>query len=559
MCLQAYFRIVGRIFHKKRTLIMRKISSTGISPGLASAQLKIIRNAETRPQTEGFTTAECEWSRFKEAQKQAVSQLNGLARKAQEDAGAELAVLFETHAMMAEDPDFEDAVKDGIERSSFPAESAVLQAGDQLALFLESTDDEYMRERGADVKDVARRIASVLRGERDEGFSFDAPVILAADDLTPSQTLLLDKKLVKGFILYNGTANGHTGILARSLGIPAVIRPQERFEETDEGGTVLLDGTTGEIILDPNSGIAARYGERIAKESAAQKELLNYKDVPTKTTDGRSIKLFCNIASPSEVGDVLENTGEGVGLFRSEFLYLERNDYPGEEEQLACYSQVLGTLAGKEVIIRTCDIGSDKCVDYFDLPKEQNPALGTRAIRICLERKELFRTQLRALYRASVYGNLSIMFPMIASAWELEEAKAVAQEVRLELQRENKPFDEKVKIGIMVETPAAAVMSDELAKKCDFFSIGSNDLTQYTLACDRNSSLGRYFDPKHPSVLRLIETTAKNARAAGIPVGICGELAADEELTEYFLDIGIDELSVSPKKILPLRKKINNL
>ncbi len=538
---------------------MKKIFSTGISPGLASAQLRIKKADDVYSQKEEFTNADTEWSRFKQAQKQAISQLNELAAKAQNDAGADFAALFETHALMAEDLDFEDAVKDGIYQFSLTAQSAVSQAGDKMALFFESTDDEYMRERSADIKDVAQRIAAVLCGNNDDRFSFDAPVIIAADDLTPSQTILLDRNQVKGFILYNGTPNGHTGILARNLGIPAVINPEERFCDADDGKPLLLDGTTGEIVLEPDGETEVKYMERIANEQNIQKELLKYKGVQTKASDGRSVKLFCNIGSPSDVKDVIENTGEGVGLFRSEFLYLESNDYPDEETQFASYSEVLKALAGKEVIIRTCDIGSDKSTDYFALPKEQNPALGTRAIRICLERKEMFKTQLRALYRSSVYGNLSIMFPMIASAWEIEEAKAIAEEVKRELGGENKPFDDKVKIGIMVETPAAAIMSDELAKICDFFSIGSNDLTQYTLACDRNSQLGRHFNPKHPSVLRLIKMVADNAHNAGIPVGICGELAADEELTEYFLNIGIDELSVSPKKILPLRKKINNL
>ncbi len=538
---------------------MKKISSTGISAGLTSAPLKIIKSADVSTKSEKFTTADNEWGRFKEAQGQAISELNELALKAQKDAGADFAVLFETHALMAEDPDFEDAVKDGIYQSSLTAHSAVCRAGDTLAQFFESMDDEYMRERSADVKDIAKRIASIICGDTADTFSFASPVIIAADDLTPSQTILLDKNQVKGFILYSGTPNGHTGILARNLGIPAVIKPEERFSKSDDGKPVIIDGTTGEIILEPDGETEAEYKERIAGECDAKKELLKYKDVKTRTSDGRSINLFCNIGNPADVNDVLENTGEGVGLFRSEFLYLGADNYPDEEEQFAAYLEVLKALKGKEVIIRTCDIGSDKKVGYFNLPEEQNPALGTRAIRICLERKEMFKTQLRALYRASVYGNLSIMFPMIASVWELMEAKAVVSEVKDELKSENKPFDDKVKIGIMVETPAAAIMSDCLAKNCDFFSIGSNDLTQYTLACDRNSQLGRYFDPKHPSVLRLIETVAKNAHDAGIPVGICGELAADEELTEFFLDIGIDELSVSPKKILPLRKKINNL
>ncbi len=538
---------------------MKKISSFGISSGLALAKIKILNDISADSKKDVFSTVENEWNNFKKAQVQAVEELNKLAEKAGKDAGADFATLFETHALMAEDPDFEDAVKESIEQSLQTAHSAVLQAGETLALFFESMDDEYMRQRSADVKDVAQRIASIIRGKSSDNMSFTYPVIIVADDLTPSQTIQLDKNYVKGFILYNGTQNGHTGILARNLGIPAVIKPDEHFSDSDDGKTVFIDGKSGEIILEPDSETEKNCIKRIENEANAQKELLQYKDAKTITSNGRSVKLFCNIGNPNDANDVIENGGEGVGLFRSEFLYLNSNDYPDEEEQFKSYSEVLKTLFGKEVIIRTCDIGSDKRIDYFELPEEQNPALGTRAIRICLERKDMFKTQLRALYRASVYGELSIMFPMIASVWELEEAKAVVEEVKRELKSENKPFNDNVKIGIMIETPAAAVISDELAGISDFFSIGSNDLTQYTLACDRNSQLGRYFNPKHPAVLRLIEKVANNAHNAGIPVGICGELAADEELTEFFLDIGIDELSVSPKKIMPLRKRINNL
>ncbi|MBQ0097691.1 MAG: phosphoenolpyruvate--protein phosphotransferase [Oscillospiraceae bacterium] len=538
---------------------MKRINSIGISPGLALAQLKIISTTSDDSTTEKFATVEIEWNRFKTAQSQAIEQLNKLAQKAEKDAGADFSTLFETHALMAEDPDFEDAVQEGIEQATLTAYSAVLQAGETLAMFFESMDDEYMRQRSADVRDVAQRIASIIRGDSGNSLTFTSPVILVADDLTPSQTIQLDKEYVKGFILYNGTPNGHTGILARNLGIPAVINPDERFSASDDGKIVFVDGKTGEIILEPDNETENKCIKRIENEVSEQKELLKYKDAVTKTSDGRTVKLYCNIGNPNDANDVIENGGEGVGLFRSEFLYLNSNDYPDEEEQFKSYAEVLKTLQGKEVIIRTCDIGSDKRIDYFSLPEEQNPALGTRAIRICLERKEIFKTQLRALYRASVYGELSIMFPMIASVWELEEAKSVVEEVKCELKSEGVPFNDSVKIGIMIETPAAAVISDELAKISDFFSIGSNDLTQYTLACDRNSQLGRYFDPKHPAVLRLIKTVAENAHNAGIPVGICGELAADEELTEFFLDIGIDELSVSPKKILPLRKRINNL
>ena len=348
---------------------MEKISSTGISPGMALAHLKVILPTEQSEQR-AFTDSDTEWSRFKEAQEQAIAELHELAAKAQKDAGDDLASLFETHALMAEDPDFEDAVKDGISLSSLPAETAVLQAGEQLAAFFESMDDEYMRERSADAKDIARRIASALRGEKTDRFTFSSPVILAADDLTPSQTILLDREKVKGFILYHGTPNGHTGILARNLGIPAVVKPEKQFSDADDGKTVFLDGATGEILLEPDCETEANCNARIAAAKAEKQDLSDYKNVETMTPDGRSIKLFCNIGSPADVQEVIENTGEGVGLFRSEFLYLGCDDYPDEETQFSSYAEVLKALKGKEVIIRTCDIGSDKSADYFALPKD---------------------------------------------------------------------------------------------------------------------------------------------------------------------------------------------
>lgn len=538
---------------------MRKINSTGISSGKAMAVLATIKSTATFAADEKFTTADNEQRRFKEAQKQAIAELYGLALKMKKEKGGEdIAALFETHALMAEDPDFEDAVTEAIAQSNLPAAAAVLQAGEKLGLFFESTDDEYMSKRSADVKDVASRIATIIRKDGSTLPSFSSPVILAADDLTPSQTVLLDKKYVAGFILYNGARDGHTGILARNFGIPAVIRPDENVSDYD-GKTVFIDGDTGEIVVDPDRKTAEDLNARIENDRAARYELQKYKDAPTKTSDGRSMKIFCNIGSPDDAYDVIKNGGEGVGLFRSEFLYLGRNDLPSEEEQFESYVKTLKALPGKEVIIRTCDLGADKQAENLSVPAEPNPALGTRAIRLCLERKDMFKAQLRALCRASAFGRLSVMFPMIASVWELEEAKAAVRTVQDELRSKKVPYDPEMKIGIMIETPAAAIISDELAKQADFFSIGSNDLAQYTLACDRGGKLDRYYDPKHPAVLRLIEITAKNARDAGIPVGICGELAADEELAEFFADIGIDELSVSPNTVTSLRKKINSL
>lgn len=523
------------------------------------ATLRIIDNTVKCSNDKKFTTVENEWNQFKMAQEKAIKELNDLSIKLSKEGNSEFASLFETHALMAEDPDFEDAVREGIEELTLDVSSAVLKAGEKLAMFFESMDDDYMSQRGADVKDVANRIATLLSSDSTQTLSFSSPVILAADDLTPSQTISLDKKYVKGFILYNGTENGHTGILARNLGIPAVIHPSESFSLDDDSKLVFINGKTGEIILEPDDETKDKCNEYITNQLNEQNDLLKYRDMPTKTSSGKSIKLYCNIGSPKDTIQVIENGGEGVGLFRSEFLYLNCDDYPSEEEQFESYVQTLKDLQDKEVIIRTCDIGSDKRIDYFSLPSEQNPALGTRAIRICLERKEMFKTQLRALYRASVYGKLSIMFPMITSVWELEEIKAIIEEVKVELNGENIEYSNDVKIGVMIETPAAAIISDKLAQLVDFFSIGSNDLTQYTLACDRNSDLGRYFDPRHLAVLRLIKMVANNAHNEGIQVGICGELASDEELTEFFLDIGIDELSVSPTKVLSLRKFINQL
>lgn len=534
---------------------MKKIKGTGISQGCAVAKLKIIseKKAEEERQSQG---SEKEWEVFLNARSEAIKQLNALAEKAKKEMGDDLSVLFETHAMMAEDPDFEDGVADRIKNENMEASKAVKGASEDLCVILESMDDEYMKARGADIRDVAKRIINIIVGDSDNSLSFDEPTVIAVDDLSPSETLRLNKDFVKGFILYKGTANGHTGILARNMGIPAIIRPEEELNYDLDEKTVFIDGLKGLIIAEPEGDTLSECIKAEEEYKKTREGLERYKFSDTVTKDGRRIKLYCNIGNSDDAKLAAENGAEGIGLFRSEFLYFKGTDYPTEEEQFEAYKTTLETMNGKEVIIRTCDIGSDKKIDYFELPDEQNPALGTRAIRICLDRKEMFKAQLRALYRASVYGSLSVMFPMIASLWEIQEAKEIIKEVKAELKAEGKAFSDNVRVGIMIETPAAAVISDKLAKEADFFSIGSNDLTQYTLACDRNSDLGRFFDPHHPAVLRLIETVAKNAHNAGIEVGICGELGADEELSEFFLNIGIDELSVSPSKITALRKRI---
>ena len=538
---------------------MDRIKATGISDGLAIAKLKVIKRSADDKKARVFLGADKELECFKTAQQDAMEQLDILADKARNDVGDDMALLFETHRMMAEDPDFEDLVETNIKENHMTADEATEKAGEELSAVLSNMDDEYMKGRAADVKDVARRIKGIITGEGEDDFTFTEPVILAADDLSPSETLRLDKNFVMGFILSNGTVNGHTGILARSMGIPALIRPEAEITEAMNGKTVYIDGKDGVLILEPDGDTLDMCMNKISEYKETKEKLLKYRQGPTVTLDGRKIKLYCNIGSCDETDTVLENGGEGIGLFRSEFLYLKGDDYPTEEEQFAAYKKTLEAMKGKEVIIRTCDIGSDKKIGYFDLPDEENPALGTRAIRLCFIRKERFKEQLRALYRASAFGKLSIMLPMIASKWEIDETKELAEEVKRELKAEGKAYDENVRFGIMIETPAAAVISDELAKEVDFFSIGSNDLTQYTLACDRNGNLGRHFDPHHPAVLRLIKTVAENAHKAGIEVGICGELGADETLTEFFLEIGIDELSISPKKVPVLRKRISEI
>ena len=536
---------------------MKILKAIGISNGFALAKLYFKKSAKSI--SENFTSEENEWKRFKSAQKSAIIELGDLAKAAKETQGEDISLLFETHQLMAEDPDFEDCVEAKIKTEHIPAARAVAEASEVLEKILTDSGDDYMKSRASDIKDVSKRISNIINNVSNAPLTFNEPVIIAADDLSPSETLRLDTNFVKGFILFNGTKNGHTGILARNMGIPAVIKPTEPILESDAGKTVFLDGFAGTLTVEPEGSDLDECTKKISEYQKHLAELEKYKSGPTVTSKGQKIKLYCNIGNCEDVAAVIENGGEGIGLFRSEFLYLKNNDYPSEEEQFNAYKTVLEAMNKKEVIIRTLDIGSDKKADYLNLPDEENPALGTRAIRLCLSRKEMFKEQLRALYRASAFGNLSIMLPMIASVWEIKETKDIIREVKAELTEKNISFSENVRVGIMIETPAAVVISDELAKEADFFSIGTNDLTQYTLACDRNSDLGRYFDPHHPAILRMIKTVSQNAKAENIDVGICGELGADETLTEFFLEAGIDELSVSPKKIPSLRKRISEL
>ena len=441
--------------------------------------------------------------------------------------------------------------------SGLNAEAAVSDAGEMQAAAFASMDDDYFKARAADVKDISGRLVGILLGVVQGGIDSDVPVILASDDLAPSETVQLDKSKILGFVTSGGSGSSHTAILARTMGIPAIIGVGDKLKAEYEGREVIIDGSTGAIALDPDEATRAQLMKKRADLLKRQALLNELKGKPNETKDGQRIRVYCNIGSPGDVHTVLENDGGGIGLFRSEFLYLECDDYPTEDYQFEAYKKVLSDMGDKEVVIRTLDIGADKQIDYFNLPKEENPALGNRALRICLTRPEIFKTQLRALYRASAYGHLCIMFPMVTSVWEVREAKKMCELVKKELTAEGKPFAEDVQVGIMIETPAAAVISDRLAKEVDFFSCGTNDLTQYTLACDRqNNDLGRFFNAHHPAVLRLLKLVCDNAHKNGIWVGICGERGADLELTETFLSIGIDELSVSPRSVLPLRQKI---
>ena len=536
---------------------MITIQGKGVSTGVAAGPLYFYRRAAATLRRFEVEDRESEWSRFKAAQEKAIEQLGVLAEKAREEAGDEAAMLFETHQMMCEDLDYEEAIEGFIKGNGLNAEAAVTDAGAIQAEAFAAMDDDYFRARAADVRDISTRIVGILSGVVQGGIDSDVPVILASDDLAPSETVQLDKSKILGFVTSGGSGSSHTAILARTMGIPAIIGVGDALKAEYEGREVIVDGGTGAVVVDPDEETCARLMAK-REDLLRRQELLNQlKGQPNITVDGREIRIYCNIGNPEDVHAVLENDGSGIGLFRSEFLYLNCDDYPTEDYQFEAYRQVLSDMGGKEVVIRTLDIGADKMIEYFRLPKEENPALGNRALRICLNRPEIFRTQLRALYRASAFGRLSIMFPMVTSVWEVKEAKKMCEQVKAELSAEGIPYSEDVDVGIMIETPAAAVISDRLAKIVDFFSIGTNDLTQYTLACDRqNNDLGRFFNAHHPAVLRLIRMVAENAHKAGIWCGICGELGADLDLTETFLSIGVDELSVSPRSVLPLRQKV---
>lgn len=535
---------------------MITIQGKGVSAGVGVGPLYFYRRATAEIKRYTVEDTDAEWHRFKGAQTGAVEQLGVLAEQARKEAGDEAAMLFETHQMMAEDLDYEEAIEDRIVNQKMNAEAAVSDTSEQFAEMFASMDDAYMQARAADVKDVSQRILGILCGIVQGGIASDVPVLLCADDLAPSETIQLDKSKVLGFITAGGSGSSHTAILARTLGIPAIVGMGDALKPELEGRAAIADGSTGALVIDPDDDTRDRLLKKRDEQLRLQRLLETLKGQANVTKDGKTIRIYCNIGSPEDVHAVQVNDGGGIGLFRSEFLYLNTTDYPTEEQQFEAYKQVLSDMDGKEVIIRTLDIGADKQCDYFELKKEENPAMGCRAIRICLTRPEIFKTQLRALFRASAYGNLQIMYPMITSVWEVEAIAKIVEEVKTELTAQNLRFGDP-KQGIMIETPAAVMVSRELAKKVDFFSIGTNDLTQYTLAVDRqNPELDAFYDPHHPAVLAMIRMVVENAHAEGIWAGICGELGADLSLTKEFLKMGVDELSVSPGRVLPIRKVI---
>ncbi|WP_417002595.1 phosphoenolpyruvate--protein phosphotransferase [Agathobaculum sp.] len=539
---------------------MEQIFGKGVSKGVAAGPISFYRRASgVIPRHEVSDTA-AELERFRAARETAKEQLAKLYDKALAEAGEDAAMLFEAHQMMLDDLDFVESIEGMIENDRVNAEAAVSDTGVQFAEMFAAMDDSYMQARAADIRDISARVIDILTGEGESGIVSDVPCIVAADDLAPSETVQLDKALILGFITAGGSANSHTAILARTMGIPAIISAGDALQPEMEGKYAIIDGQTGEAVIEPDDAERERLLKKQAKEKALKELLDQLKGKPNVTKDGRNVMVYCNIGSPADIDAVLQNDGGGIGLFRSEFLYLQGSDYPTEDEQFEAYKTVAERMGGRRVIIRTLDIGADKQADYFHLDKEENPAMGLRAIRICLTRPEVFRTQLRALYRASAYGKIAIMFPMITSVWEVQEIKRICRNIRAELAEEGVPMADKVELGIMIETPAAVMMSAELAREVDFFSVGTNDLTQYTLAVDRQGvGLDRFFDAHHPAVLRMLRMAAENAHKAGIWIGICGELGADAELIETFLSMGINELSVSPSAVLPLRSAIRSI
>ena len=541
---------------------MLKFEGKGVYAAVAIGNVSVFKRGDTQVRRTHVDDVQAEYKRFEAAKELAAEQLGEIYEKALKEVGETHAQIFEVHMMMLEDDDYNESIANLIETQSVNAEYAVASTADNFAAMFAAMDDAYMQARAADVKDISNRLIACLT-DPDAAKSTDGgeKMIVCADDLAPSETVSLDKDKVLAFVTAFGSSNSHTAILARNMNIPAVIGVGEEFLKTvKDGDKIIVDGHTGTIIVSPDAETEAKYAKKQADDAHKKALLQELKGKDNVTLDGTRVNIYANIGGVDGIGAVLANDAGGIGLFRSEFLYLESEDYPTEEEQFLAYRKVLESMAGKTVIIRTLDIGADKQIDYFKLDKEDNPALGFRAIRICLTRPEIFRTQLRALYRASAYGKLGIMFPMITSVSEVERILAICEGIKAELKGEGIPFDEKAEVGIMIETPAAAVISDQLAPLVDFFSVGTNDLTQYTLAIDRqNAKLEPFCDTHHEAILRLIEMSAQNAHKHGAWIGICGELAADTTLTERFLKMGIDELSVSAPFVLPLREKVRSL
>lgn len=535
---------------------MKEYKGKSVFGGIAIGRIKVYNKSEQQVKRVHIDDTEHEKKRYYAAVDKAAMQLQELYDKAVKEVGEANAAIFEMHQIMLTDDDYKESVENIIDSQHVNAEYAVAQTGDNYAVMFATMEDEYMRGRSADVKDISERLINILSGFNASSMVSDEPVIIVAEDLAPSETVQLDKDKILSFVSVKGSVNSHTAILARTMGIPALIGTPVIPDNDIDGKMGIVDGNSGCLYVDPDNEKLGYYRKK-QDEQLKQKELLQLlKGREDITIDGRKIKLYANIGNVKDVMTVKANDAAGIGLFRSEFIYLERDTFPTEEEQFNIYRIVAENMAGKPVIIRTLDIGADKQCDYFNMDKEDNPALGMRAIRICLTRTEIFKTQLRALYRASAYGNINIMYPMIANMWEIDRIKEIEKEVRDELKQQGIDIGD-VQTGIMIETPAAVMLSDELAEKVDFFSIGTNDLTQYTLAVDRqNPKLDCFFDPHHPAVLKMIKMVVDNAHKAGIWAGICGELGADTSLTREFLKMGVDELSVSPGRILPIRKII---
>lgn len=532
---------------------MEIIQGKAIFGGIAIGPISFFAKEQKQVKRTKVEDTEAEIARYEAALATAIEQLGALYEKALKEVGESEAQIFEVHQMMLEDDDYNDSVKNIITSQGLNAEYAVATTGDNFSTMFAAMDDEYFQARAVDVKDISERIINILMGIGEAKVS-DEPSIIVAEDLAPSETVQMDKSKLLGFVTRLGSSNSHTAILARTMNIPALI--QVDIKEEWNGKQAIIDGFSGKFIIEPEADVLKEYQKKQAEQQERRRLLAEQKGKPTVTKNGKAIKLFANIGSVSDLQSVMENDAAGIGLFRSEFLYLESDAYPTEEEQFKAYKMVAETMAGKKVIIRTLDIGADKQVDYFELDKEENPAMGLRAIRICLTRPEIFKTQLRALLRASAFGNIAVMYPMIISVEEVRKIKAIMEEVKAELDEAGIPYG-NVEQGIMIETPAAVILSDLLAKEVDFFSIGTNDLTQYTLAIDRqNAKLDEFYNPHHEAVLRMIQMVVENAHKAGIWAGICGELGADLELTDRFMEMGVDELSVSPTFIYPVRQKI---